>query len=511
MNLERRDCFIAILAAGSLVSAAPCQCANLWNSGIPGSSSSVDTIARMDDGSVIAGFDIPAVGSSQLERWDGASWSPFAMPLSAAGLGGGGVTALTQWNGPLGGGRIVAAGTFDMAGTVPVQRVAAWDGVAWQPLGSGLPKNNRIRLAALPAGELVAGIEGQGIFYPVVPPSLLRWNGTVWSAWDSGNNTIAVTDMLVLPSGSLLVAYASATPGTTALRLFDGTTWQAFPPGATSTLFGAGGPRCLTMLPTGQLLVAGSFTTVGGLVCNRIAMLDMTTWTWSALGTGRPQATSVSAIETLPNGDIVVGESAPSVVGGEGLARWDGVSWSSVAGGLTGQPFSSPQVTSIAFSGTGELLVGGYFAAAGGFPLQNRAVLETNWPATTAPSGAGCGNASMSALSMPWTGARFEARTTGLPVGGLGVIVWSASPLSPSLPLSAVLPSSIGCDLHVNPEVLGLELTPAGSLVSYFDIPATPAIAGVDVFHQVVGLTLGPAGIVDSVASNALQLTVGCF
>jgi hypothetical protein len=60
------------------------------------------------------------------------------------------VLSLATYNGEL-----IAAGDFAMAGGVSASSIAAWDGAAWRPLGSGL--SDWVETLTVFDGELIAG------------------------------------------------------------------------------------------------------------------------------------------------------------------------------------------------------------------------------------------------------------------------------------------------------------------------------------------------------------------
>ncbi|MBX9736269.1 MAG: hypothetical protein K2X32_05030 [Phycisphaerales bacterium] len=119
------------------------------------------------------------------------------------------------------------------------------------------------------------------------------------------------------------------------------------------------------VLPNGNLVAGGEFTTAGGVVVNGIA-----TWNgsaWSALSTGVSQQfpASVNALVTLPNGDLVAGGNFTSAGGtsARSIARWNGTSWLPLGTGIGG---FDPRVLALAVLPNGDLIAGGSFGTAGG-------------------------------------------------------------------------------------------------------------------------------------------------
>ena len=98
-------------------------------------------------------------------------------------------------------------------------------------------------------------------------------------------------------------------PGTQNAHVLAMTPWDADGPGPA---------------PAG-LVVAGSFTSMGGVNATNVAFYEPVAGTWSALGGGI--ATTVTCLTSLPNGDLIAG-------GINGVARFVGGAWQAVGSGL---------------------------------------------------------------------------------------------------------------------------------------------------------------------------------
>jgi len=117
-----------------------------WQALGTGTSGTVRSLATWDpDGEgplaaqlVAGGIFVTADGVTvnSIARWDGAAWQSLGSGTTLP------VFSLTIWD-PDGDGalgpQLVAGGGFTTAGGVTVNRIARWDGSAWQPFGSGLP------------------------------------------------------------------------------------------------------------------------------------------------------------------------------------------------------------------------------------------------------------------------------------------------------------------------------------------------------------------------------------
>jgi hypothetical protein len=181
---------------------------------------------------------------------------------------------------------------------------------AWVP-GVGFPGiagGTSVRaLAVLPGGDVIAG----GLFTTaggVSANGIARYNPSTgdWSALGIG--TGRVDSLAVLPGGDVLVggsfSSAGGVPANNIARYNPGTgVWSALGAGVGGVAFPL--VRSLAVLPGGDVLAGGLFTTAGGVSANRIARYNPGTGVWSALGTGTND--TVRAIVVLPGGDVIAG------------------------------------------------------------------------------------------------------------------------------------------------------------------------------------------------------------
>src|SRR5690606_34199989 len=158
---------------------------------------------------------------------------------------------------------------------------------------------------------------------------------------------------------------------------WDGQNWSAVGVGMTS---GPGGQvRALAAYDDGTgtaLYAAGSFLEADGAVVNRIAKWDGTQWL--PLGDGSGLNTHAWDLEVFDDGSgpslYVAGEFATA--GGvtvNHIARWDGTSWSDVAGGTN----DDVRALHVFDDGDGPVLyAAGDFTTAGGVPVQRVATWD---------------------------------------------------------------------------------------------------------------------------------------
>jgi hypothetical protein len=341
-------------------------------------------------GSAVVGGNFSSVGGVYcpgiVRTTGGVAWSTFA----------GGIRGLVRSLCRLPNGDIVAGGSFELASDRGVKNLARWDGAAWQPLAAGTT-NNVAALLRRPDGTVVAG----GAFHAIAgtdaisvatwdggawrpfgigtmralalahltdgslvaggPGGVRRWNGSSWSVLGGPLGTVAA--LAALPNGGVLAGGSMlSTPGFASLLRWDGAAWQA--------VVGLGGTVtpwlyqvfALCERADHRIVAGGDFATAGGVAAGGIAIWDGIVWSTLAGGTnGR-----VRAIVEMPNGDLVVGGSF-TVAGGVpavNIARWNGSAWSSLGTGL------DDVVTSVVALPNGDVVATGHFLHAGAVPLQ---------------------------------------------------------------------------------------------------------------------------------------------
>src|SRR5688572_3891866 len=133
------------------------------------------------------------------------------------------------------------------------------------------------------------------------------------------------------------------------------------------------------------LVVGGGFHSAGPFAANGVAVVDLVTGTWSALGSGvgGPSGpglfAGVSAMTTAANGDLVVGGAFQTAGGlhAGNIARWNGTSWSALGAGI-----GSYGVTALAALPNGDIVAAGPFTSAGGVSVNGIARWDGSawWP-----------------------------------------------------------------------------------------------------------------------------------
>jgi hypothetical protein len=363
--------------------------------------------AVFDDGfgdgpALYAGGQFKTAGGmtvNRIARWDGSVWSALEGP------GGTGVNnwidALTVFDDGSGRGEsLYAGGIFTTAGGVTVNRIARWDGTNWSTLESpgGVGVSGTVNTLTVfddGSGNGPAMYAG-GAFTTaggVTVNRIARWDGSDWSALEGPNDVGMDGGVVALTvfddgSGSGPALYAAGffttAGGVTVNRIarWDGTNWSALEgPGGVGV---DGTVYSLTVFDDGSgsgpaLYAGGAFTTAGGVTVNRIARWDGSDWSALEGPSDVGMDGGVLALTVFDDGS----GSGPALYAGgwftsasgvtvNRIARWDGSTWSAMAGpGGVGMMHHRVNALTVFDDGTADapsLYVGGEFTTAGGVP-----------------------------------------------------------------------------------------------------------------------------------------------
>ena len=172
-------------------------------------------------------------------------------------------------------------GHFNYAGSTAVNYIALWDGVNWQPLGSGLNGIPQCMVVEEGSGDIyVAGsfTRAGGVF----APGAARWDGSQWRA--VGDDLDAVIENLHWIADEL---YAVTVEGVYRL---SGNKWQEIYSYEGAII------RCLAEAGD-DIVMGGTFTRVAGCDALRVAMWDGEQW--QALGDGIDSTYSYGVVSKL--------------------------------------------------------------------------------------------------------------------------------------------------------------------------------------------------------------------
>jgi hypothetical protein len=177
------------------------------------------------------------------------------------------VWAMTTWD-PDGPGPqpelLIAGGNFSVAGEIFASNIAAWNGSAWQALGTGFAEGSRsVNALMVYNGELIAG----GGFHTSAGVQLnhiARWDGVAWqplgSGMDDDVNALSVYDGELIAGGSFTMAGAVRCRH---VARWNGSSWQPLGEGMDDVVMALAEYN-------GDLVASGSFTVAGGVSCSHV-------------------------------------------------------------------------------------------------------------------------------------------------------------------------------------------------------------------------------------------------
>jgi len=349
----------------------------------------VDAIAVDADGNVYIGGGFSFVGNvpaSRIAKWNGSSWSALASGLTHSGGYNASVRAIAILGTDVYVGGVFSSAGGNPANNIAKWNGSSWSALGSGVSGTylGAPYVSAIGIAgtdiyvggAFMAAGGVAGTMG-----------IAKWDGSNWSAlglgvpvvewcWDDKSACWLVGGAAVMATSGTDVYVAEdlsihgGSPADSILK-WNGSSWSALGSGV-------GGYVSAIAISGTDVYIGGGFTNAGGIPASGIAKWNGSNW--SALGSGVPAAEycsddghsclilSVYAI-SVSGTDVYVGGGFTNAGGipASGIAKWNGSSWSPLGSGTHGYFFGfavSGPVSDLAISGS-DLYAGGGFSTAG--------------------------------------------------------------------------------------------------------------------------------------------------
>ncbi len=280
-------------------------------------------------------------------------------------------------------GKVLVGGNFttlspNAGGTVTRNHMARLetDGRADQTLNLSIVGSDILATAVQPDGKILIGGSFSAVS-GVTRNNIARLNtdGTVDLAFDPNatGDFPAVVSIAVQPDGKILVAGSFTSIGgemRTNFARLDATSGLAdsFDPNAGGTAQ----VLSIAVQADGNILAVGSFTDLGGQMRSNIARLDATTGLADSFDPNANNHISSLAVQT--NGKILAGGTFTRIGGAtrNSLARLDAIT--GLADSFDPNPFCTPcgpppartDIISIAIQANGQVVTGGYFTNIGG-------------------------------------------------------------------------------------------------------------------------------------------------
>lgn len=331
------------------------------------------------------------------------------------------VNAMTVYNGEL-----IVGGRFTNAGGVPANHIAKFNGTSWSALGAGV--DGWVNSLCVYNGELFAGgnfinADGQPVNF------IARWNGTAWSDVSGGTNSI-VAALTVYNNKLIVGGYFTDAEGVPVnyIGAWDENGWTTLGTGMGGS---QGQVMALTTWGT-DLIAAGFFTSAGGSPAAHIAKWNGSSW--STLGSG---ISSIVYSLTTYGTDLIAGGYYNGAGGSPAasIAKWNGSSWSPLGSGMGALPAGYNYVFALEVMNN-HLYAGGMFLTAGGVTANGIAMWNgTSWSDLNGGVYYGGSNAyGVNALKV-YDGGIFAGGlfTTAGTVGVAHIAKWMEAPLPVSL------------------------------------------------------------------------------
>ena len=295
---------------------------------------------------VVAG-EFASIGTcrTNIARLDGSNWVPIGSGAN------GPIRALTVFRGEL-----VAAGQFSRMNGVSCEAIARFDGSQWRPLATGV--DGAVYAMAEHAGSLYIG-GSFSVAGSSQSPNIARWDGAAWHSVGSGAN--APVEGLASYQGGLIAVGGFTTLGGASVPYvgaWNGSSWRSMPGGPTYT-------ASAVLVMGNELIIGGAFSNLSSVP----GTSGVAAWngsSWRRIGKSGEFRGSVRALAT--NGtDLYIGGYSAAVNGVDAnrAARWNGMIWSPLAGGID-QGVSKPgSVATIAIAPQGVFYGGPFYFADG--------------------------------------------------------------------------------------------------------------------------------------------------
>lgn len=289
------------------------------------------------------------VAAESIAMWDGSKWVPLGSGIK------GRVDDLLFLNG-----KLYAVGDFTEAGGVAADCIAVWNGFQWSSLGTGPLFQTQTGTSR---GSIVAlATDGTNIFIGggftsingVAANYVAKYDGQAWSQVGAGLTT-SVNDIEY--GGGMLYAAGQL------ISRFDGQTWTAIGLNVkvkTESLGTINGMAGYLSYNAGTLYAGGAFSEISGVAANGVAKFDGSTW--SPVGTGIND-TSFGVFGLLATGNELFVGGGFTMIGGiksNNVGRFDGTAFVDIFGGVSGNVNGAVSTRAFAKTQDGVIIVGEY-------------------------------------------------------------------------------------------------------------------------------------------------------
>ena len=296
-------------------------------------------------------YTASGISVNNIAKWDGNTWSTLGSGVDESGY----VNDIE-----VDGSVIYVGGYFYTAGGITVNHIAKWDGNTWSAMGSGMEYESGVITNLVAVSNI--GIYNNEIYTGggfkkaggVAAAGLAKWDGNGWSALIIKGNPADIE----VNGGNLYILLRDT------IQTWNGISWSQFPLDLDMN------PSALNLLMDNtDWYISGYFNTIENIWASKIAKWDGNNWTAVGKpGSGLGLNDYPNTIATLDNSAYVGGKfiTADGQVVNM-IARWDGNAWYSLANGIDDVEILNTQITEI-MSDEDYVYAAGNFNSIGGVP-----------------------------------------------------------------------------------------------------------------------------------------------
>lgn len=260
---------------------------------------------------------------------------------------------------------VYAGGGFtSMGGVSNTASIAKWDGTAWNAVGTGL--NDAVNSLVFDAnGLLYVGGQFSNAGGNANADSIATWDGSSWGALGTG--IVGIVNVIAIgPDGAIYAGGTFSSAGgvanTTRIAKWNGSAWSALGTGiaTTGSAGGSSAVEAMAFSPKGDLYVAGSFDSAGG-VANTARLAKWNGSAWESVVTTFSTNAIVYAAAFGRDGNLYIGGTFTTINGTSfsKIARWNGTTWSALGAGF------NDYVYRIGFDLNNTLIASGVYTTTG--------------------------------------------------------------------------------------------------------------------------------------------------
>ena len=231
----------------------------------------------------------------------------------------------------------VIGGDFTTAGGATVNGVAMFNGTDWQPMGNGA--NGQVLELTTVSGEAV----GYGRFLSPYEYTIARFRNDQWE--ELGNQTKTITVNNMVSDGQYIWAgtHSSYTKGAYlgGLAYWDTQRWRTLSNALGGYWNANEAVNALQLWNDGSIIAAGNFSLAGGDSIAAICRWNGEMWDDMGAPFAGLSYAAVNTMQMYMNKLYVAGNFTDIAgSGSSNIGAWDGITWSGVAGGVSGEIFA---------------------------------------------------------------------------------------------------------------------------------------------------------------------------